>query len=305
MAIKTASNRRAEAASAISSQSVVINTSTGLSTYSKTAGVSTIGSSGASGPVITNVIYTDASFVNTSANATSNIGGNIKIIGTGFQTGSNLYLGGNLISSNTYVSSTEYRATLPATAIGTYTFNLFSSTNAGSIWPAGVQFQATPIWTAFTISSSSTSVSIQLAATGAVSYALTSGSLPSGLSLSSGGLLSGTFTGSANTPASFTVTATNAYGLTTSQSVAYTYSPTYTVNYLVVGGGGAGGGTGPLAVGIAGGGGAGGFATGTTTLTIAQPYTITVGAGAAATSDSGTNSSLGSITAYGGGGGGC
>ena len=128
MAIKTASNRRAEAASAVSSQSVVINTGTGLSTYSQTAGVSTIG--GSSGVTISGVTYTLSDYSTpTGNNYASPNGGYAKITGLGFTANSVVTLIGNVLS-NTYVSSTQINLALPANAIGVAPLTIFTA-NAG------------------------------------------------------------------------------------------------------------------------------------------------------------------------------
>ncbi|MCL1859091.1 MAG: Ig domain-containing protein [Oscillospiraceae bacterium] len=62
-----------------------------------------------------------------------------------------------------------------------------------------------------------TAFSEQLGATGAapITYAVTAGTLPAGLTLSPTGLLSGTPTGTSGTAYNFTVTATNAAGTST------------------------------------------------------------------------------------------
>ena len=77
----------------------------------------------------------------------------------------------------------------------------------------------------------------------------------------------------------------------------------YTVNYLVIAGGGAGGGT------YAGGGGAGGYIASNSTVNPNTPYVITIGSGGTSSQGNvqggnGSNTSFGSITAIGGGGGG-
>lgn len=138
------------------------------------------------------------------------------------------------------------------------------------------------------------------------SYAITSGSLPSGVTLNtSTGAITGTAPSNANDVTStFDITVTDNAGNTATRSFSIlVYGTTYTIEYLVVAGGASGG------VGRAGGGGAGGYIASSTTLSIGSSYGITIGAGGApVTNDNrgnnGSNSSGFSSTAIGGGGGG-
>jgi hypothetical protein len=182
-----------------------------------------------------------------------------------------------------------------------------------------------PTWvTAAVLPGGDTTVaySQQLSATvnnlGSVVYSVSAGNtLPSGLSLSSSGLLSGTPT--ITTPGVFTFYVRaqhnigSAYYSERQFSINITLS--YSAQYLVVAGGGAQGGyaiPSPLSSsGNAGGGGAGGLLTGFTNLTAGVTYTMTVGDGGTprqvGTGGSGGLSRLSGptvITATGGGGGG-
>lgn len=140
---------------------------------------------------------------------------------------------------------------------------------------------------------------------------VTTGSIPSGLTLASDGTFSGTADAVAsNTTSTFTVTATDGSESATRQ-YSITVNAPILLEYLVVAGGGGGGGQ------VGGGGGAGGMLTGS----IAYPsagyvYTATVGGGGSGQSSgndgadgtNGSNSSLSgsglSVTSIGGGGGG-
>ena len=143
---------------------------------------------------------------------------------------------------------------------------------------------------------------------GTVSYAVTSGALPSGLTLgSANGVISGT-TSNVVATSTFTVTAnTTASGTGVARSFSLTTSPPgVSTSYLIVGGGGSGGFYNSGYSG--GGGGGGGVVTGTTTLTLASSYTVTVGAGGAAAQtgngSNGSSSQVGCLTAAIGGGAG-
>ena len=180
--------------------------------YTGSAG--SAGSAGSTGPKITSVTVTDSSYNNLDDTAVALTGGYIKIAGSGFESGCQVLLGTTLATSVSYVSSTEVRAQLPAASTGTYIIYLVNSDGGTAIRVNAVTFSATPSWTtgAALAEASDTAISIQLAATDATSYSLAAGSsLPSGITLSSGGLLSGTITGlSQNTTYNFTIIATDA-----------------------------------------------------------------------------------------------
>lgn len=166
----------------------------------------------------------------------------------------------------------------------------------------------------------------------APTYALSTGSLPPGLSLSSSGLISGT-AGASSSTYTFTINATDANGVTTtsgtltinsspilsggtqSSDATYFYrtftsgSGTLTVSgstvaadILVVAGGGSGGND------VGGGGGAGGVIYYASNNLTVGSHSVTVGnggiqttSGTSAASATGGNSSFDSITAFGGG----
>jgi len=168
-------------------------------------------------PKITGISVTNSSYTVLDDTAVSISGGYIRITGTGFTAGSQVLIGTVAATSVSFVSSTELRAQLPATGAGTYVVYVVATDGSVAIRVNGITFSSTPTWsTGSTLTSGSTNVpiSIQLAATSdtTVTYALAAGSsLPSGLSLSSSGVLSGTITGiSVDTTYNFTVTATDA-----------------------------------------------------------------------------------------------
>jgi hypothetical protein len=175
--------------------------------------LNTINSGTTNVPKITGITITDSSYNNTTANAIDLSGGYIKITGTGFTSGCQVLVNNTLATSVTFISSTQVRAQLPAQSAGSYIIYLVLSDGSVAIRVNAVTYSSTPTWISTSPISTSTVVSIQLAATSdsTVTYALASGStLPTGISLSSSGLLSGTVTGlSVDTVYSFTITATD------------------------------------------------------------------------------------------------
>jgi hypothetical protein len=168
------------------------------------------------GPRITSIQITDSSYVVLDDTAVSTSGGYIKITGTGFTSGSQVLVNSVAATSTTFVSAVELRAQLPATAAGTYILYV-TDTNGGLASKVnGITFSSTPTWvTGSTLTGgvSAVAYSLQLSATSdsTITYTLQAGStLPTGLSLSSSGLLSGTVTVASDTTYSFTITATDA-----------------------------------------------------------------------------------------------
>lgn len=229
MAIKTASNRRAEAASAVSSQSVVINTSTGLSTYSQTAGVIPVGGNG---PTITSVAITDNSYNVWDDTAAGTLGNSyIKITGTNFQSTANVWVAGVMIpkANVTFVSSTELRVALSPNAIGATTLSVFNSNTAGAVYSSVLNFSGFPTWTTgATLANVSTGTffGVNLVATSdsTITYANTT-ALPAGATLASNGYFYGTVTTGVTTTYSFDVDAKDAEN----QDTIRTFSMTVTI----------------------------------------------------------------------------
>jgi hypothetical protein len=150
-------------------------------------------------PKITGISVTDNIYTVLDDTAVGTAGGYIKITGTGFTAGSQVLIGTVAASSVSFVGSTELRAQVPATVAGTYVVYVVATDGAVAIRVNGITFSSTPTWsTSSSLGTSGAAVSIQLAAVSdtAITYSLAAGStLPSGLSLSSSGLLSGTVTG--------------------------------------------------------------------------------------------------------------
>ncbi len=154
-----------------------------------------------SGPTVTNIQITNSSYVVLDDTAVSTSGGYIRITGTNFASGCEVIIGSTNATAVAFVSSTVLNVQVPALSAGTYVVYVVNSDGSVAIRVNGLTFSGTPTWvTGSTLTGGAVNVaiSIQLSATGdaPLTYTLASGSsLPSGLTLTSGGLLSGTITG--------------------------------------------------------------------------------------------------------------
>ena len=152
----------------------------------------------------------------------------ITITGTGFESTPTVYIDGTIAPSVTFVSSTQITVTTPAKAAGTYDIYIVNPGGATAIMVFGISYSGTPSWTtaAGSLGSVDANFTAQLQATGdaPVTYALTSGSvLPSGVTLSSSGLITGSGLSTEQT-FNFSVTATDAQNQDTPRSFSVTVS---------------------------------------------------------------------------------
>jgi hypothetical protein len=188
-----------------------------------TTSVKLINSGASTGPLITSIIVTDNNYNNLDDTAVGTSNSFIKIIGSGFINGANVFVGGTQVpaANVTFTSSTEVRVRLPVLTSGTNNaVSLFNSTGSGAIFASNLFASGFPTVTTSSYTAESVDVSTQLLATGdgTLSYSLKSGSsLPAGLSLSSTGLISGTVT--VNSTTIFTVLVDDSQGQTTQQDI--------------------------------------------------------------------------------------
>jgi hypothetical protein len=271
--------------------------------------------------------------------------GTFTISGTNFVDGAIAYAVGTN-ATEYQATTTTYNSLVQLTAVFSnlspayepYDVKVVNPSNLFGFLPDAFFINDSPVWSTTAGSLGNyTGSSIQLAATddesSTITYSVTSGSLPTGLSLSSAGLISGTATTEGTY--TFTVSAsdgvntavTRSFSLVVPVSVtggniaisgdyrihSFTSTGTFSTNlsslsvdYLIVAGGGSGAG-----YYYAGGGGAGGLLSGTTSLS-ASSNSVIVGAGGAEVNpntsslpgNSGSNSSAFSVTSFGGGAGG-
>jgi hypothetical protein len=204
-------------------------------------------------------------------------------------------------------SSTTGTLSGKPTASGTSTFSVTATDSVGGTNSKTYTVTISPAITFTTTTLPNTSVGVpysqQIVATGGtgtLTYAVTTGTLPAGLTLSSTGLLSGTPTAAG--VSAFTVTATDTVGGSTSNAYAVTVNPklAFTTTALPQGAAGtpysqqisATGGTGALTYAVAGGALPGGLSLSTAGLLSGTPTTsgvsnfsvrVTDGAGVTAT----------------------
>lgn len=191
----------------------------------------------------------------------------------------------------------------------TYTFTINASDGSNPVVPRtfSMTFNAAPIWSTNSGSlgtfNHETPISITLAASDvsdSITFALASGqSLPTGITLSSSGVISGTLpTVSTDTTYNFIVNVTDGVNIV---SRSFNFISRYAINVeaLVVAGGGAGSGFG------GGGGGAGGLVYSSSYALNSGTLTVSVGLGGTnngnTTGGNGGNSVFATITALGGG----
>lgn len=189
-------------------------------TATTVAGGGTLG-----GVTISNVSITDSTFANVLSGdtAVSTAGGFVKITGTGFKTNANVLLGTTALA-NTFVSSTQINANIPATSAGTYQFTIFNTDGSGVQFTPGIVLSGPPTWTTTSYSATNNTIGIQLLASGdaPLTYYIQSGSAnPQNLAVNSTGYLSGT------------VSAEGAYSLTVIVDDAQLQSTQATVTITV------------------------------------------------------------------------
>jgi len=164
-------------------------------------------------PKITSVeiITSDGTVLDDTAVSTS--GGYIKINGTGFASGCQVLLGEIQATVTTFLNNTEVRAQIPATTAGTYTLYLVNTDGGVAIRVNGLTSSAFPVWVTGSSLTEETGnqINVQFQASEATNYVLASGStLPTGVSLSATGLLSGSVNNlQFDTTYSFSVVATD------------------------------------------------------------------------------------------------
>ena len=175
-------------------------------------------------PIITTVAYPG------SVTAADPAGGEtITLTGQNFQTGATVTVGGTSATSVTVVSSTSITFTSPVKTAGDYDVVVTNSNGLAATSSNGISYNGTPSFT--TAAGNVGSITEDLAMStitivaaepdgGTLAYSITSGALPTGVSMSSAGAITGTpnVNPTANTTYNFTVTATDDENQTNSRA---------------------------------------------------------------------------------------
>ena len=142
----------------------------------------------------------------------------ITVTGTGFKTGATVTVGGTAAPAVSYVSSTTLTITTPAKAAGDYDVVVTNTDTGSATFINGISYNGIPSWTTATgslgtFASNTTISTITLQATepdaGTITFNITNGALPTGLSLTGADIDGTTSLETADTLYTFTVTATD------------------------------------------------------------------------------------------------
>ena len=164
-------------------------------------------------PTITSIAYPG------SVTAADPAGGEtITVTGTGFKTGATVTVGGTAAPAVSYVSATQITFTTPAKAAGDYDIVVTNTDTGSATYINGISYNGIPSWTTAagslgTFASGATISTITLQASepdaGTITFNITNGALPTGLSLTGANIDGTTSLLTADTLYTFTVTATD------------------------------------------------------------------------------------------------
>ena len=176
-------------------------------------------------PKISSVTYPN------SATAANPAGGEtITINGSGFLNGANVYLANVTMPSASVVNINQITFTSPVKSAGSYTLAVINSDGGTATFLPGITFSNVPVFTtsAGTLGTVNEGVAVSntIAATSdsTITYSITSGALPSGLSINtSNGAITGTLSNvSSNTTYNFTVGADDQENQLSTRNFSYT-----------------------------------------------------------------------------------
>jgi hypothetical protein len=200
-------------------------------------------------PTVTRFAVTDGSYVDTNDTAADPAGNQVIVLyGSGFAPGATVLVGSTTIGAVTFLDSGRLTFSSPALGSGSYTIFVTNANGGTGILVPGLVYSGVPTFTTAAGSLGSvyetTAISTTVVATGdaPITYAISSGSLPSGSTLSSSGTISGTApVDGSSTTYSFTVQATDAqnqdsvrsFSLTINTDVVSFSSPANNTSYSV------------------------------------------------------------------------
>ena len=185
-----------------------------------------IGYAGSAGAGATVPTITAISYPGDDTAADTAGGQTITLTGTGFASGALVVINGAQVGVVSVVNSTTITFTAPANSTGSYILYVVNTNGTTALAVPGIQYSGTPTWTtaagSLGTSATQSAFTANLTATGdaPITYSVTSGSLPDGLSLSANtGVISGTTPNvSIDTTYSFTVQAADAQRQTTDRN---------------------------------------------------------------------------------------
>ena len=181
-------------------------------------------------PTVTSFSITDGSYSPLPDSAVDTAGGQTIVInGSGFKPGATVMVGGTTIGAVTYLDQGRLAFTAPALSSASYTIIVSNSNGGTGILIPGLVYSGLPTWSTNAGSVGSVyetkPIAQSFVATGdaPLTYALYSGTLPSGSSLQSDGTLSGTAPAdSGSTTYSFTIRAYDAQNQHSDRSFSLT-----------------------------------------------------------------------------------
>ena len=172
-----------------------------------------------SGPKIALIDYPGD---DTAASVTG--GQTIFLSGSGFQTGAAVYVDNTIVSVVTVISSTLLSFSAPAKTAGGYGLYIVNPDGGTATFLSGIQYSGVPTWTTNSgnlgtvYETQPVNAVLSASSDSAVSYALTSGALPVGVSLTGDTISGNTGAVSGNTTYNFVIDAVDAESQNTSRS---------------------------------------------------------------------------------------
>ena len=181
------------------------------------------------GPTISSIAIANSTYVLLDDTAVSNAGGYAVITGSNFTSGAQVLFGSTPATAVTFVNSTTLNVQVPELTAGSYVTYVQNADGSTAIRLNGITSSPIPVWatgSTLTPQTDGVAISVQLSATSdsSVVYSVANGSsLPSGTTLDSNGLFSGTISGlSGDTTYNFSVNAIDAENQETLRSFSVT-----------------------------------------------------------------------------------
>ena len=182
-------------------------------------------------PIIINPTIASIAYPGSATAADPAGGETITVTGTGFNTGATVTVGGTAAPAVSYVSGTQITFTTPAKVAGDYDIVVTNTDTGSATYINGISYNGIPSWTTAagslgTFASNTTISTITLQATepdaGTITFNITNGALPTGLSLTGANIDGTTSLETSDTLYTFTVTATDDESQTTPRTFTIT-----------------------------------------------------------------------------------